>query len=254
MNLVKNKKRYPAAAIIPARFGSTRFPGKPLADLGGRTVIEWVWRAAKASAVEIVLVATDDRRIAREVERFGGRVTLTSPEHSTGTERVAEAAHSLDPGINLVINVQGDEPFLRPEMIDQVAEGLLSAPPPDAVTLVKEIDSEDEYLDPGVVKAAVDSRGFALYFSRSPIPYRGFPSAPRPFKHIGIYGFQRDFIRVLVSLPPGALEEAERLEQLRILENGYKIRALATPRDTIGIDTPADLQRARELIGGQGND
>ncbi len=248
------KENYPAAAIIPARFASTRFPGKILASLGGRTVIEWVWRAAAASRVRRALVATDDRRIEEEVKRFGGEVVLTSASHRTGSERVAEAAGRLGPEVEVVINVQGDEPFLRPEMIDRVAGELVSDPSLEAVTLIKRIDSPEEFNDPGTVKAVVDEDGFALYFSRSPIPYRGFSTSFRPFKHIGIYGFRKDFLLRFVQLPPGRLESRERLEQLRILESGYRIKTLLTDRETIGIDTPEDLKRAEAFLRERGND
>ena len=243
---MNNHKPLPAVAIIPARFNSTRFPGKPLALLEGRTMIEMVYRSAAASRVGRTVVATDDPRIAREVERFGGEVMITSSSHHSGTERVEEASRGME--AEVVVNVQGDEPFIRPGMIDQLAEELLNDSSLDTVTLTKEIDSEAEYHDPGVVKVVTDSSGFALYFSRAPIPYRKNKMEAPPYKHVGVYGFRKGFLRRFVSWPPGRLETEEGLEQLRILENGHKIKTLVTAWNTIGIDTPEDLRRALERL------
>lgn len=233
-----------AVGIIPARWGATRFPGKLLARLGGRTVIEHVYRrAAEARELDSLRVATDDRRIAREVEGFGGKVVMTSSRPRTGTERAAEACRGLDAGI--VVNIQGDEPFIRGGMIDIVVRALVREPGLDVVTLVRKQAGGDWLADPDQVKAVLDQKGFALYFSRSPIPAPGAEPPPVAYRHIGLYGYRGDFLKTLVGLEPGPLEIQERLEQLRVLEYGYRIKTLQTDYDTIGIDTPGDLDRAR---------
>jgi len=236
-----------AIGVIPARYAASRFPGKLLALLDDRTVIEHVYRrAALATKLTELFVATDDDRIARIVKSFGGKVIRTSSSPATGTERVAEACRGCQ--FDIVVNIQGDEPFLTGEMIDMVVEELARVPELVVVTLMKRIETAEEMNDPGLVKVVTDREGFALYFSRSPIPH-GSPALPSiAYKHIGIYGYRRDFLSLLVKLPPSPLEVHERLEQLRVLENGYKIKVLETARDTIGIDTPEDLERAREFL------
>ncbi len=233
-----------AIGVIPARWGASRFPGKLLARLGDRTVIEHVYRrAARADRLEKLYVATDDRRIAREVEGFGGKVIMTSSRPRTGTERTAEACR--DQAAAIVVNIQGDEPFLRGEMIDGLVEEMVRDSTAPSATLVRKLAGGDWLNDPNQVKVVFDREGFALYFSRSPIP----APDPRPpafaFKHIGLYGYRADFLRLLVELAPGPLEIQERLEQLRVLEHGYRMKTLETDYDTIGIDTPEDLARAR---------
>lgn len=236
-----------AVGVIPARWGATRFPGKLLARLGGRTVIEHVYRrAAEAKELDSVRVATDDARIRREVEGFGGEAVMTSSAPRTGTERTAEACRGLE--AEIVINIQGDEPFLRPGMIDRVVRELAGDRQLPAVTLVRRLDRGEWMNDPNQVKAVLDREGFALYFSRAPIPTSGLNPPPPALRHIGLYGYRREFLELLVGLEPGPLELQERLEQLRILEHGYRIKALAAEYDTIGIDTPADLERARAYL------
>ncbi len=236
-----------AVGVIPARWGATRFPGKLLAPLGGRTVLEHVYRQAEqASELDELVVATEDTRIRKAVERFGGRVIMTSAAPRTGTERTAEACRGMAAGI--VINIQGDEPFLRPGMIDLLVRELTADPALPAVTLVRKVPRGDWMDDPNQVKAVIDRKGFALYFSRSPIPAAGPESSHRAFRHIGLYGYRGEFLRLLVGLEPGPLEVQERLEQLRVLEYGYRMKALETDYDTIGIDTPADLARARVFL------
>lgn len=235
-----------AIGIIPARYSASRFPGKLLASLAGKTVIERVYRSSgQARRLDNLYVATDDDRIAAEVESFGGNVIRTSSVPTTGTERIAEACENLE--AEVVINIQGDEPLLAGEMIDVLVDELINNPEREIVTLMKKIEIDSEFSDPNIVKVVTDRDGFALYFSRSPIPYRTLTQST-PYKHIGIYGYRKDFLLRLSGLPVGALEESERLEQLRILENGYKIKVLETTRDTIGIDTPEDLERARERL------
>ncbi len=234
-------------AVIPARYASTRFPGKPLADIDGHPMIEHVYRRAAASgSVQGVLVATDDERIQRAVEAFGGEARLTRPTHRSGTERLAEIAEHLT--CDVVVNVQGDEPLLAPGMIDEVVAPLAADPDLVMATLRRPLPSSDDLASPHVVKVVVDRNDFALYFSRAPIPY-GRDGASRPAsKHIGLYAYRRTFLLTLAGLPPTPLEEAESLEQLRALEHGYRIKAPATVHDSVGVDTPEDLERVRRLV------
>ena len=236
-----------AAVIIPARFASTRFPGKPLVkDPWGKPLIQYVWEAAvQAEGVECVLVATDDERIAQAVRGFGGEVHMTSAAHHTGSDRCAEAARALDHDV--VVNLQGDEPAIKPDMITQTIRLLERDPECVISTLAARIDSEEELRDPGVVKVVVDTRGRALYFSRSVIPHvRGSDAplrdSPAPhLRHYGIYGYRRDFLMSYNRLPPHPLEEAEKLEQLRALANGYKIAVGLTAHRMMKVDTPEDF-------------
>jgi 3-deoxy-manno-octulosonate cytidylyltransferase (CMP-KDO synthetase) len=211
-------------------------------------MIEHVYRrAAEARGVDGVIVATDDTRIAECVERFGGIARMTRAEHRTGTDRIAEVVHDLP--CDIVINVQGDEPLIRPDTIEQVIgafgeDGVLMA------TLRRPITDPHEHSDPNVVKVVVDRNGDALYFSRSPVPFLRDASAAPPsiFKHIGLYGYRRDFLLSFAALPQTTLEIAESLEQLRALEHGYRIRTVETAHDSIGVDTPEDLNRARRQL------
>jgi 3-deoxy-manno-octulosonate cytidylyltransferase (CMP-KDO synthetase) len=237
-----------AVAIIPARFQSTRLPGKALAPIAGRPMIEHVYRrAAAALSVSSVIVATDDRRIADVVERFGGRAVMTSPSHESGTDRLAEVAGTLD--CELVVNVQGDEPLLEPEMIDQAVAPFAGDASLMMSTLRRRIDSPADLRNPNVTKVVVDRDGFALYFSRAPIPFTrsGQPDATA-WRHVGLYVYRRACLLQLARLPRTELERAEALEQLRALEFGIRIRAVETTHDTIGVDTPEDLERVRRLF------
>jgi len=240
----KNTNIYPprVIGIIPARYDASRFPGKLLSLLGGRTVIEHVYlRSLQARKLDEVYVATDDDRIAMTVKAFGGKVIRTSSNPNTGTERIAEACGEIE--AEVVVNIQGDEPFLAGEMVDMVVEELRNDPELVVVTLMKNIENDSDFHDPNLVKVVVDRKGYALYFSRSPIPH-GDTALSVAYKHIGLYGYRRDFLSRFTALPVGPLEFEERLEQLRVLENGYRIKVLETDRDTIGIDTPEDLERA----------
>ena len=255
MNKKKAKGR--ALGVIPARYRASRFPGKLLALLGGKTVIERVYRRAKsARRLDRVLVATDDRRIFRAVESFGGEAVMTSPAARSGTDRIAEACsrNGLLDDFEVVVNIQGDEPFIRKEMIDPVVEELFRSPEVPVVSLKKRIHRRSEIDDPDTVKVVTDKDGYALYFSRLPVPYSvsGRRSAP-VFKHVGLYGYRSSFLPVFATLPAGQAERSEKLEQLRILENGYRIKLLETRWDTVGIDTPRDLEEAaRRLSRGSG--
>lgn len=236
-----------AVAIIPARFESSRLPGKPLADIAGRPMIEHVYRrAAGARGIARVIVATDDARIADAVERFGGEAIMTAASHQSGTDRLAEVARSLDAGI--IVNVQGDEPLLEPAMIDEALAPLFADPSIAMSTLRRQIEDPADLDNPNVVKVVVDRDGFALYFSRAAIPFvrRDQPSAVA-WRHVGLYVYRRDTLLRLASLTPTPLERSEALEQLRALEHGIRILAVETRFDTIGVDTPADLDKARRL-------
>jgi 3-deoxy-manno-octulosonate cytidylyltransferase (CMP-KDO synthetase) len=235
-------------AVVPARYNSSRLPGKPLLAIAGRPLIQHVYeRAARVAGIGRVIVATDDERIKAAVEAFGGEAVMTSPDHRSGTDRLAEVAARI-PG-DLVVNVQGDEPLIEPAMI-AAALGPFVDSDVQMSTLRRRLDSRDEWRDPNVVKVVVDARGDALYFSRAPIPWgreaqENFASRDT-FKHIGLYVYRREFLLRIAALPQTPLEHAEALEQLRVLEHGYRIRTVETTLDSIGVDTPADLARVRE--------
>lgn len=233
--------------VIPARYGSTRLPGKPLADIRGKTLIRRVYeRAALSKSLHRLIVATDDARVMEEVKSFGGNCVLTSPDHPNGTCRSAEAAQNVD--ADIIINIQGDEPLLDPLMIDETAE-LLSTDDAVSSTLCERVEDEKFILDPNVVKVVIDRLGNALYFSRSPIPFLRVKGAATIYRHIGIYGYRRDFLFTYAALPATPLSEAESLEQLRILEHGYKMKVGVTKgRCGPSVDTPEDLKKVRELI------
>jgi 3-deoxy-manno-octulosonate cytidylyltransferase (CMP-KDO synthetase) len=235
-----------AVAIIPARYHSTRLPGKVLADISGRPMIEHVYqRAALARSVSAVIVATDDERIAAAVRSFGGTVAMTSSRHESGTDRVAEVAAGLT--CDVVVGVQGDEPLLDPSSIDEAVEPFAIDPALEMSTLRRLIDDARDLQNPHVTKVVVDREGFALYFSRAPIPYvrAGSPAAPA-WRHIGLYAYRRPALLRLASLAPTALERSEALEQLRALEHGIRIKTVETRHDSIGVDTPDDLERVRK--------
>ena len=242
-------------AIIPARYASTRFPGKPLAVLGGKTVIQRVYEQV-SSLLDEVYVATDDERIFLAVESFGGRAVMTRTDHKSGTDRIEEAAEKIGSDADVIINVQGDEPFIQPSQIETLMH-LFDAPETQIGTLGKRFETIEGVENPNSPKIVTDNRGFALYFSRSPIPYvrgidRNLWLEAYPFlKHLGIYAYRREVLREVTQLPQGRLEKAESLEQLRWLENGYRIRVGLTDVETVGIDTPEDLQRAEEFLAQQ---
>jgi 3-deoxy-manno-octulosonate cytidylyltransferase (CMP-KDO synthetase) len=238
-----------AVAVIPARYHSSRLPGKALADIDGRPMIEHVYRrTCEARSIASVIVATDDRRIADAVAAFGGDVRMTSPTHQSGTDRLAEVAATL--ACDLIVNVQGDEPLIEPAMIDEAVAPFATQPDLQMSTLRRQIDDVADFTNPNVTKVVVDLDGYALYFSRSPIPYvRADATAAQPWRHVGLYVYRRDCLLTLANLPPTALEKSEALEQLRALEHGIRIKAVATQYDSIGVDTPEDLERARRIFG-----
>lgn len=238
--------------IIPARYASTRFPGKPLAILGGKTVIQRVYEQA-SSVLEEAYVATDNERILQVVEQFGGRAVMTRADHKSGTDRIEEAAEKIGTDADVIINVQGDEPFIQPSQIETMMR-LFDNPTTQIGTLGKRFDSIEATLNPNSPKIVTDLQGFALYFSRSVIPFvRGKEQTEwlksYPFlKHLGLYAYRREVLREVTQLPQSPLELAESLEQLRWLENGYRIRVGLTDVETVGIDTPEDLERAEEFL------
>jgi 3-deoxy-manno-octulosonate cytidylyltransferase (CMP-KDO synthetase) len=245
---VDTKPPLEVVAVIPARFASTRFPGKPLADIDGRTMIEHVYRrVALAPGMSRVTVATDDLRIATKVAEFGGNVKLTKVTHRTGTDRLAEVVSSLD--CDVVVNVQGDEPLIDPRAIAEAVRPF-EDPAISMTTLYRRIENPLDLTNPNIVKVVLDRAGFALYFSRAPVPYARDPRGGWPplYRHIGLYAYRRSALLVLASLDETPLERAEGLEQLRALEHGIRVRAVETAYDSIGVDTPADLEQVRRLL------
>ncbi len=259
------KQAMPSIVIIPSRYASTRFPGKPLCLLLGKPMIQHVYeRAKKACLAQEVFVATDSKLIYDSVKGFGGKAIMTSESHRSGTDRLAEAVEKLQTtdyklqATDIIVNVQGDEPMIHPQMIDDVIS-LMGDERASIGTLSKKIEETDEIINPNVVKVVSDSEGFALYFSRSPIPYHRnewkdlkhltvHGSRFTVFKHIGIYAYRKDVLLILSKLPATKLEEIERLEQLRALESGLKIKVKETLFNTIGVDTPADIERVEKCL------
>lgn len=240
--------------IIPARWGSTRFPGKPLAPILGRPMIQWVVEAAlKAVRLSQVIVATDDSRILDAVKGFGGCAELTSDQHRTGSDRIAEVAARGQ--WDLVVNIQGDEPLIDPADIDRAVKGLADNPDISVSTLMAPVKTEDERDDVNVVKVVTDARGRALYFSRSPIPHNrdGGGEAPLEgvFRHLGLYAYRSSFLREFTRMPSTPLEELEKLEQLRILESGFPILVLNTENRSPGVDRPEDIEKLETLLAKQ---
>ena len=238
-------------AIIPARYASSRLEGKPLLEIAGKTMIQRVYEAAsQAQLIDRVIVATDDRRILNTVTRFGGEAELTATHHVSGTDRVAEVAHHIH--CDTVVNLQGDEPLMEPQLIDALIRTLLDDQDVYMASAQSAIRLSTHLANPNIVKVVSDHDDYALYFSRSPIPYhfssdqaaRGFLG----FKHIGIYIYRKDFLMKVVKFDPSPLEKQEKLEQLRVLENGYRIKLISTEYDAQGVDTAADLEQVRERV------
>ncbi|MFQ5952962.1 MAG: 3-deoxy-manno-octulosonate cytidylyltransferase [Candidatus Omnitrophota bacterium] len=250
-------------AVIPARWDSTRFKGKVLADINKKPMVQYVWEKAKmAHEIDEVIVAVDKEKVFKAVESFGGKAVFTSPEQPSGTDRVAEAVNEID--ADVIVNVQADEPLIHPMMIDELAQVFEYERNVQMATLIKRIHKKEEITDPNIVKVVIDRKGFALYFSRNPVPFvqrsgaGGSESTPyaadlenvsgRYYKHIGLYAYTKDFLYTYTNLPKAALEVEERLEQLRVLEHGYKIRTIETRYDTVGVDTPEDLEKVKEIL------
>jgi len=250
---LEQKAQPKVIAIIPARYHSNRFEGKPLAPILGKPMIQHVYeRAQTVSMLSKVVVATDDERIADCVRSFGGEAVMTRPDHVSGTDRLAEAATILDiHEQDVVVNIQGDQPLFPPAVIEQVAGPLLEDPALPMSTLIYKIIRPEEINDPNHVKTVFDRHGNALYFSRSPIPHQRDPgdsSMPTYYKHLGFYAYRKGFLLSYVGLPQGEWERFEKLEQLRALEYGYTIRVVLTEHDSVEVDTPKDLQRVEEIL------
>jgi 3-deoxy-manno-octulosonate cytidylyltransferase (CMP-KDO synthetase) len=232
--------------VIPARYESSRFPGKPLAIIAGKSMLQHVWERARcARTLSRVVIATDDERILREAHRFEAEACMTRGDHPSGSDRVAEVAAGAR--ADVIVNIQGDEPLIDPDAVDAAVKGLLEVEAPPMGTLKKRIEDPAELSNPNVVKVVTDLEGNAIYFSRSAIPYARGGVAVH-YKHVGLYVYRREFLLGYSSLTRGPLEEAEKLEQLRALENGFKIRVVETGYESLGVDTPEDLRRVSALI------
>ncbi len=239
-----------AVGIIPVRYESTRFPGKPLIDLEGKSMIERVWEGARSSRLlETVVIATPDAIIAEHARSFGASVVLTPDPFPSGSDRVAWVARHYFPYADIIVNIQGDEPLITGDLIDQLTAALRSIPGADVATLIEPINATEAVTDPSVVKVVCNQAGYALYFSRAPIPYtRAIPARPYYYKHIGIYAFRSSILQEFVTFPPSPLERIEGLEQLRLLENGKTIFCIESPHPLIGVDTPEDAVMVREFL------
>lgn len=236
--------------VIPARYQSTRLPGKPLLTIGNKPMIQWVYeKALTARLIQDVLVATDDQRIYDAVKAFGGRVEMTAASHPTGTDRLAEVARRNE--ADLIINIQGDEPLIQGEVIDSIVRPLLDDSGLAMSTAKVRLTDPGQINEPSVVKVVTNESGDALYFSRSPIPFPRNGEHAQYYKHIGLYGYRRDFLLKYIDLPQTPLELAESLEQLRALGHGYRIKVVEVAAETIGVDTPEDLERVRQILAGQ---
>ena len=242
-----NNRKMKFLGVIPSRYASTRLEGKPLKDICGHTMIEWVYKRTKLSNLDEVVVATDDERIYKEVERFGGKAILTSKEHENGTSRIAEVCTKYE-DYDVIVNVQGDEPLIEPEMINSIINSFKEDDTISMSTLKYKIDTMEEIENPNYVKVITDKKGYALYFSRSVIPYPRKLDIQNYYKHVGIYGYKRDFVVEYAKMEPTPLELSESLEQLRALENGYRIKVMETPYKIIGVDTQEELEKVREYI------
>ncbi len=233
--------------VIPARYGSTRFQGKPLELIDGKPMIEWVYKRSLLSKLDKVVVATDHESIKKVVEDFGGEVIMTSENHETGTDRIAEVAnHYKD--YEVIINVQGDEPLINPDMIDSLIKPFVEDNKLQMATLKYKLDDLEEIDNPNNVKVICDKDDFAIYFSRCPIPFRRNLNMDVYYKHVGVYGYKRDFVIAYAKMPQTPIEKSESLEQLRVLENGYKIKVVETDHKILGVDTVEDLKKVNDFV------
>ncbi|WP_332695106.1 3-deoxy-manno-octulosonate cytidylyltransferase [Halalkalibacter lacteus] len=237
--------------VIPARYGSTRFPGKPLALINGKPMIQRVYEQVKKSTeLETVVVATDHEDIKKVVEAFGGTAIMTRTDHETGSDRISEVTQKVEG--DFYVNVQGDEPLIRPELIDALVQAAKESP--EAVVTAKTaIKHLEDVSNPNVVKVVTDKNGFALYFSRSATPYNRSGLEHTYFKHLGLYGYPKDVLNKFVELPPSDFEKIEVLEQLRLIENGFSIKVVETQYDAVGVDTPEDIAKVEMILGGTVN-
>lgn len=236
--------------VIPARYGSTRFPAKVLADILGKPMIQHVWEGAKRSKLlNDLIIACDDERVREKAKSFGAKAVLTSSEHKSGSDRIIEAVSSLN--FEIIINIQGDEPLVHPSMIDGLAKAMLDDKSCVMATVIKPLDDLKEIEDPNVVKAIVDHKGYAIYFSRSVIPYSRDKADVKNigyYKHLGLYAYRKEFLMNFNNLPVSRLEKTEQLEQLRVVQAGYKIKTVETPYNTMAVDTADDLKRVEEYL------
>ena len=243
-----------AIGIIPARWASSRFEGKVLAEISKKPIIQHVWEKAKESKLlDDLIIAADNEKVLDAVKKFGGKVCYTSPDQPSGTDRVCEVVNPID--VKIVVNIQGDEPMIKGVMIDSLITALLEDEEAQMATLIRRVSDINEIYNPNVVKAVVDKKGYAIYFSRSPIPYardnseaRRTPNIELYYKHIGLYAYTKDFLFTYTNLPLSKLEHAEKLELLRALEHGFKIKTVETEFDTVGIDTPEDLEKFKNIL------
>jgi 3-deoxy-manno-octulosonate cytidylyltransferase (CMP-KDO synthetase) len=236
--------------VIPARYSSTRFEAKVLADILGKPMLQHVWeRAKKAKALDDLIIACDHEAVAKAAREFGAKVVMTARQHACGSDRISEVINPLD--VKVVVNIQGDEPLVHPTMIDSAARALLSDKKISMATIMKKIEDPALANDPNVVKVVVDKNNFALYFSRAPIPFHASNSEvkqPVYYKHIGLYAYTKDFLFTYRNLPVSNLEKTECLEQLRVLEEGFRIKVIETKYDTVGVDTPQDLDKVKDYL------
>lgn len=237
-------------AVIPARYASTRFPGKVLANLGGKPIIQHVWERAVRSKADEVLVAVDEQQVFDAVCAFGGKAVMTAKNHPTGSDRIWEVASTSE--ADAIINIQGDEPFVKPEVIDSLIDAITAADAPEMATVVVPCRRAEFENNPNIVKVVLSADSYALYFSRSMIPFlRVGGTETETYRHWGIYAYRRTALERFVSLPEGKLEQCEKLEQLRALENGMRIKVIVTPYSSIGIDTPEELEKAEAFLASQ---
>lgn len=235
------------AAIIPARWASTRFKGKILAKIAGKPMIQHVWeKVRKSKALSDIVIACDEKKVLKVCQDFGAWAVLTSKKHPSGTDRIAQAAKIVD--ADVIINVQGDEPLIHHSVIDQLAAVFKKNKDLNMATVIKLLEKKEDIDNPNVVKVVIDRNGFALYFSRSPIPFNRDKEKVNYYKHFGIYGYRKDFLFAFRNLPVSKLEKAEKLEQLRVLEAGYKIKTVQTDIETVGVDTKEDLLKVESLL------
>ena len=242
-----------AIGVIPARYSSRRFSGKILTDLYGKTMIQHVWeQAKKALLLDEVIIACDEEKVFTIANDFGAKCVMTAKEHLSGSDRITEVVGPID--VKVVVNIQADEPLIQPLMIDTLVEALLRDDSIYMATLMKKIENIEEIGDPNIVKVIVDKNNFALYFSRAPIPYKAENSNVQPvyYKHIGLYAYTKDFLFTYKNILPSPLECAESLEQLRVLQEGYRIKVIETKFDTIGVDTPQDLEKVKTYLKKEG--
>ena len=237
--------------VIPARYESTRLPQKPLKDICGHSMIEWVYKRALKSNLDKVIIATDSQEVMDEVKSFGGEVILTDKGHLNGTSRIAEVCEKIT-DYNIIINIQGDEPLIEPDMINSLIEVFKEEQDLKMATLKHKLYNKEDIENPNFVKVVTDKNNYALYFSRSVIPYPRNENLDIYFKHVGIYGYKREFVLEYSQLESTSLENSESLEQLRVLENGYKIKVLETPFEIVGVDTQEELEKVRNYITEKG--